>query len=100
MQKTGIVVSVVWELTKLLVWVSGAAEARFPLKNHRTASSASELAKNAASSSCHCHSACQICISDIGSRMLALQLYYMELVEGKSYKMFLVGPITCVHTVN
>ena len=71
---------------------------KIPIRNRRTSS---ELAENAAKE-LESLSEYMPNISDIEARMLALRLYYMEVVEGKSptnaqsmvSKMFLVSPST------
>eukprot|EP00731_Ephydatia_muelleri_P024605 Em0016g876a len=100
--------AVVWEALKQKRAQRGSPKAaslsrlccrsKIPIRNRRTSS---ELAENAAKELASL-SEYMPNISDIEARMLALRLYYMEVVEGKSptnaqnmvRKMFLVSPST------
>ena len=106
-RRSRVATSVVWEALKQKRAQRGPPKAaslsrlccrsKIPIRNRRTSS---ELAENAAKELASL-SEYMPNISDIEARMLALRLYYMEVVEGKSTnaqnmvsKMFLVSPST------
>ena len=106
-RRSSVAASVVWEALKQKRAQRGLPKAaslsrlccrsKIPIRNRRTSS---ELVENAAKELASL-SEYMPNISDIEARMLALRLYYMEVVEGKSTnaqnmvsKMFLVSPST------